>query len=394
MAKSASANHRPAGHPPVKSGGIGILLINLGTPEGTSYGEMRRYLKEFLSDRRVIEVNPVVWWFVLNGIILNTRPQRSGHAYDKIWNRERNESPLKTITRAQAEKVAARFAKTPAISVDWAMRYGKPSIGERLARMKEEGCERILLFPLYPQYSAATTATALDSAYDALKKMRWQPAIRTVPPYYDAPAHIDAVAQSPVARAGVRSNFSVQRSPIFCSSVRVTSMSARVPVALSAASELEKNRSTKPSRSLAAVRNFVSTEPGDASDSNEIDALHDSRPLADVLTPFVLRTVVSIIFESSSTMTSPTASTSVHVGDDADPAKLQPEQLRDACVLHGSPETVARKILALRDEIGDFGTLLYAAHDWQDKARMKHSLRLMAQEVMPRVNAALRDKAA
>jgi ferrochelatase len=196
VAKSASANHRPAGHPPVKSGGIGILLINLGTPEGTSYGEMRRYLKEFLSDRRVIEVNPVVWWFVLNGIILNTRPQRSGHAYDKIWNRERNESPLKTITRAQAEKVAARFAKTPAISVDWAMRYGKPSIGERLARMKEEGCERILLFPLYPQYSAATTATALDSAYDALKKMRWQPAIRTVPPYYDAPAHIDAVAQS------------------------------------------------------------------------------------------------------------------------------------------------------------------------------------------------------
>jgi len=196
VAKSASANHRPVGHPPVKSGRLGILLINLGTPEGTSFGEMRRYLKEFLSDRRVIEVNPVLWWFLLNGIILNTRPQKSGHAYDKIWNRERNESPLKTITRGQTEGLAARFATSPTVTVDWAMRYGKPSIAERLARMKEEGAERIVLFPLYPQYCAATTATALDSAYDALKTMRWQPAIRTVPPYYDAPAHIDAVARS------------------------------------------------------------------------------------------------------------------------------------------------------------------------------------------------------
>ena len=186
----------PANHPPVKIGKVGVLLLNLGTPEATSYWPMRRYLKEFLSDRRVIEVNPALWWLVLNGIILTTRPGRSGHAYAKIWNRERDESPLKTITRAQAGQLAEALGRHPEIAVDWAMRYGLPALPDRIAALKAQGCERILLFPLYPQYCAATTATALDSAFDALKRMRWQPAIRTVPPYYDDPAHIEALAHS------------------------------------------------------------------------------------------------------------------------------------------------------------------------------------------------------
>lgn len=186
----------PPGHPPFKVGKIGVLLINLGTPEGTSYWPMRRYLKEFLSDRRVIEVNPVLWWILLNGIILSTRPFKSGHAYEQIWNKELNESPLKTITRSQAEKLARRLSDLPEVIVDWGMRYGLPPTGERIAALKDQGCDRILLFPLYPQYSASTTATALDKAYDALKTMRWQPAIRTVPPYFDEPAHIEALAQS------------------------------------------------------------------------------------------------------------------------------------------------------------------------------------------------------
>jgi protoporphyrin/coproporphyrin ferrochelatase len=189
-------NVLPKDHPAFKVGKIGVLLINLGTPEGTSYWPMRRYLKEFLSDRRVIEVNPALWWVILNGIILTFRPTKSGHAYEKIWNRERGESPLKTITRAQAEKLAARLADLPDVIVDWGMRYGLPPVAERIEALKAQGCDRILLFPLYPQYSASTTATALDKAYDALKAMRWQPAIRTVPPYFDNPAHIEALAQS------------------------------------------------------------------------------------------------------------------------------------------------------------------------------------------------------
>ena len=196
MASQTSHEHMPLGHPAFRTGKTGVLLINLGTPEATSYWPMRRYLKEFLSDRRVIEVNPVLWWFILNGIILTTRPKRSGHAYDKIWNRERNESPLKTITRSQAEKLGARMADLPQVVVDWGMRYGLPATADRIQALKDQGCDRILLFPLYPQYSAATTATALDKAYEALMAMRWQPAIRTVPPYFDHPAHIAALAQS------------------------------------------------------------------------------------------------------------------------------------------------------------------------------------------------------
>ena len=186
----------PGGHPPVVLGHIGVLLINLGTPDATSYWPMRRYLKEFLSDRRVIEINRVAWWLILNGIVLTTRPQRSGHAYERIWNRELNESPLRTITRAQADGLASLFAGEPRVTVDWAMRYGTPAIGPAILQLKDKGCERILLFPLYPQYSAATVATALDKAFDVLKTMRWQPTIRAVPPYHDHPAYIDALARS------------------------------------------------------------------------------------------------------------------------------------------------------------------------------------------------------
>jgi ferrochelatase len=186
----------PKDHPPVKGGKIGVLLVNLGTPDGTSYWPMRRYLKEFLSDRRVIETPRLIWWPVLNGIVLTTRPKKSGAAYDEIWNRELNESPLRTFTRAQGEKLAAEMAAEENIVVDWAMRYGKPPIAERLEALQEQGCERILIFPLYPQYSASTTATVNDKAFDALKEMRWQPAIRTVPPYHDDPVYIDALAES------------------------------------------------------------------------------------------------------------------------------------------------------------------------------------------------------
>src|SRR6201991_4407009 len=149
---------RPAGHPSVGAGRIGVLLVNLGTPDATDYWSMRRYLKEFLSDRRVIEENRLKWWLVLNLIILSVRPKRKGRDYDKIWNRERNESPLRTITRAQAEKLQGMLASTdPRITVDWAMRYGNPAIAERLEALRQAGCDRILIVPLYPQYSAATT---------------------------------------------------------------------------------------------------------------------------------------------------------------------------------------------------------------------------------------------
>ncbi len=196
MPHASASAPLPSDHPSVNIGKIGVLLINLGTPEATSYWPMRRYLKEFLSDRRVIEVNRALWWVILNAIILTTRPRKSGHAYDKIWNRVLDESPLKTVTRSQARLLAETMRGHPEIVVDWAMRYGEPATGGRIRALKQQGCDRIVLFPLYPQYSAATTATALDKSYDTLKQMRWQPAIRTVPPYYDHPAHIEALAKS------------------------------------------------------------------------------------------------------------------------------------------------------------------------------------------------------
>jgi ferrochelatase len=187
---------RPANHPPVKSGKVGVLLVNLGTPDGTDYKSMRRYLAEFLSDKRVIEWSRLFWYPILYGIVLNRRPQKVGKAYETIWNKDLDESYLRTYTRSQAGKMAARLAEYPNVIVDWGMRYGNPSIAEKIAALHIKGCEKILLFPLYPQYAAATTATVNDKAFDALKAMRWQPALRTVPPYHDHDAYITALANS------------------------------------------------------------------------------------------------------------------------------------------------------------------------------------------------------
>lgn len=187
----------PQDHPPVKAGKIGVLLVNLGTPDDTGYWSMRRYLREFLSDKRVIEWPKVVWYPILYGIVLMTRPKKSGAAYDEIWNKELDESPLRTITRSQSDKLAAVFGDTGGrVKVDWAMRYGQPSIRSRLQALKDDGCDRILIYPLYPQYSASTTATVNDEVCKALLNMRWQPAIRTVPPYHDDPVYVEALARS------------------------------------------------------------------------------------------------------------------------------------------------------------------------------------------------------
>jgi ferrochelatase len=187
----------PEGHPPVRIGKIGVLLSNLGTPDGTSYWPMRRYLKEFLSDQRVIDVPRAIWWPILNLIILSVRPQKKGKDYASIWNNEKDESFLKTITRDQAEKLAERVkGLDDRIIVDWAMRYGNPSIKSRLEALQAQGCDRILIVPLYPQYAAATSATACDKAFEALMQMRWQPTVRISPPYHDDPAYIKALATS------------------------------------------------------------------------------------------------------------------------------------------------------------------------------------------------------
>jgi ferrochelatase len=182
---------------------IGVLLVNLGTPEATTYWAVRRYLKEFLSDRRVIEENRVKWWLALNLVILTVRPGRKARDYAKIWNKERNESPLKTITRAQSDKLEDMLEKVDKrIRVDWAMRYGNPSIRSRLEALVAQDCERILIVPLYPQYSAATTATVCDEAFRALARMRAQPTLRVAAPYYAEPAYIDALAASLNAALG------------------------------------------------------------------------------------------------------------------------------------------------------------------------------------------------
>jgi ferrochelatase len=189
-------SHRPPGHPVLPPRRIGVLLVNLGTPDATDYWSMRRYLKEFLSDRRVIEENPIKWWLVLNLIILTVRPGRKGRDYDKIWNKERNESFLKTITRSQSDKLGAALGGDERILVDWGMRYGNPSIASRLDAMQKAGCDRILLVPLYPQYAAATTATVCDKAFEALAGIRWQPALRVAPAWFDQPVYIEAIASS------------------------------------------------------------------------------------------------------------------------------------------------------------------------------------------------------
>jgi len=186
----------PSDHPQVAHGRIGVLLVNLGTPDATDAASVRRYLTEFLSDKRVIERNDLIWKLVLNGIILRTRPRRKGRDYDKIWNREKNESPLKTITRSQAEKLATTLQPMTRVVVDWAMRYGNPSIASRLDALMKQGCERILVLPLYPQYAAATTATVCDEVFRTLMRMRWQPTVRIAPPYYEDPVYIEAIASS------------------------------------------------------------------------------------------------------------------------------------------------------------------------------------------------------
>lgn len=186
----------PAGHPPVKPPKTGVLLVNLGTPDGTEVGPMRRYLREFLSDKRVIEWPRAIWLPILYGIVLNTRPKKSGAAYASIWNTELNESPLRTFTRDQSDRLAKSLANHDHLHVRWAMRYGNPSIKSVVDEMMDVGCTRIVMFPLYPQYSATTTATVNDKFFEALIEMRYQPAIRTVPPYYDEPVYIDALAQS------------------------------------------------------------------------------------------------------------------------------------------------------------------------------------------------------
>jgi len=175
---------------------VGVLLINLGTPDTADAEGIRVYLKEFLSDRRVIEKQGLVWKFVLNGIILRRRPRTKALDYKKIWNNEKDESPLKTITRSQAAKLGEELSGHAQILVDWGMRYGNPSIRSRIEALIGKGCERILAVPLYPQYSASTTATVCDEVFRVLSSLRAQPALRVMPPYYDDPAYIEALATS------------------------------------------------------------------------------------------------------------------------------------------------------------------------------------------------------
>lgn len=188
----------PPDHPPVKSGRIGVLVINLGTPDAPDAKSVKRYLAEFLSDRRVVEIPALLWQPILRGIILNTRPKKSAHAYSQVWTEAG--SPLAAITAEQALRLQGRLGER--VIVRHAMRYGRPAIGETLQSLMDEGCERILLAPLYPQYSGATTATVVDKAAEKLGTMRWQPALRTLPPYHDDPAYIAALAADLSAQLG------------------------------------------------------------------------------------------------------------------------------------------------------------------------------------------------
>jgi ferrochelatase len=187
----------PPDHPKIPAPRVGVLLINLGTPDAADAASVRRYLAEFLSDPRVVEIPKLIWQPILRGAVLTTRPKKSAHAYSQVWTEDG--SPLAAITKRQTQALVGAFGE--GVTVDYAMRYGRPAIGDRVRALKEAGCERILLAPLYPQYSAATTATANDKAFAALAAMRWQSAIRTLPPYYDDPAYIEALATN--VRAGL-----------------------------------------------------------------------------------------------------------------------------------------------------------------------------------------------
>lgn len=190
--------HAPEDHPPQPRRKIGVMLVNLGTPDGTDYWSMRRYLNEFLSDRRVIDYSPLLWQPLLQLIILSKRPKSSGQAYAGIWNKEKDESPLLTTTREQTEALASRLSAAYGedVVVDFCMRYGNPSTPERIEAMQKAGCDRILFFPLYPQYAGATTGTANDQLFRVLMTLDWQPAVRTVPAYYDHPLYIEALANT------------------------------------------------------------------------------------------------------------------------------------------------------------------------------------------------------
>ena len=231
--------HAPADHPPVRFGKVGVLLANLGTPDDYSYWPMRRYLNEFLSDQRVIDYPKWKWQPLLQLIILSKRPFTSGAAYKSIWNHERGESPLMTITRDQTEKLAAEMQARHGdrVMVDFCMRYGNPSTKSKVAKMVAAGCDRILFAPLYPQYAGATTATANDQFFRALMEETWQPATRTLPAYYDHPAYIEALAGS-VTRAyaglqtppdllvasyhGMPERYLMQGDPYHCQCQKVT----------------------------------------------------------------------------------------------------------------------------------------------------------------------------
>ena len=196
-AEKPATTPSPPAHAPAAAPGIGVLLVNLGTPDATDAASVRRYLREFLADKRVIEETGLAWKLVLNGLILPFRPRRKGRDYAKIWNREKNESPLKTITRSQAEKLGSILEPLGKhVMIDWAMRYGNPSIASRLEALVARGCERILVVPLYPQYAAATTATVCDEVFRAVMRLRRQPTVRVAPPWYGEPVYFEAVAST------------------------------------------------------------------------------------------------------------------------------------------------------------------------------------------------------
>ena len=182
-------------HPPIKFGKTGVLIINLGTPDSTGWFDIRKYLKEFLSDRRVIEVNPIIWQLILNLFILNLRPSKTAKAYKEIWMKDQNMSPLLYYTKRQSEEISKSFSSKNVI-IDFAMRYGNPSIKSKIFKLHEIGCENLVILPLYPQYAAATTATVCDEVYRTLMKMRWQPSLKIIPHYESDPIYINALVNS------------------------------------------------------------------------------------------------------------------------------------------------------------------------------------------------------
>ena len=187
--------HKTPDHPQINFGKTGVLIVNLGTPDSTSWLDIRKYLKEFLSDKRVIEVNPIIWQIILNVFILNLRPSKTAKAYKEIWMKDENISPLLYYTQKQSEKIS-NLISTENLIVDFAMRYGNPSIKSKINKLHKLGCENLVILPLYPQYAAATTATVCDEVYRTLMKMRWQPSLKIIPHYESDPLYIDAIVNS------------------------------------------------------------------------------------------------------------------------------------------------------------------------------------------------------